>query len=269
MIASGSVPPPGCAADGGGTGLVSFKTTDLQSSDGVCLPQDHESKMLRRVGRLKRTVWASGHLHKFAHLKGERVWFVTLTYRGVDDWLPGHITKAVKNCRDWLARRVSGAKLRYTWVAELQKRGAVHYHVAIWLPKGLTLPKFDKQGWWPHGMTQVVRSVNPIGYLMKYLSKVGAFHKFPPGCRLFGIGGLDVQARKIRTWINFPEWLKQSSGVGEVQRSKLGYVVRETGQILISPFKVVFSRFGLFLHTCGNVPERWASGPYSTVYAAA
>jgi Protein of unknown function (DUF3296). len=33
-----------------------------------------------------------------------------------------------------------GHKLPYVWVAELQKRGALHYHVLLWLPRGLTLP---------------------------------------------------------------------------------------------------------------------------------
>lgn len=265
MIADNQIAATGGReAAAGGRGLVSFKTSDLTINDSISIPQDHESKMTRRVGRLKRTVWVSGHLHKFAHVRGERVWFVTLTYRGVDDWQPGHITKAIKNCRDWLARRVIGAKLRYTWVAELQKRGAVHYHVALWLPKGLTVPKWDKQGWWPHGMTQVVKSVNPIGYLMKYLSKVGAFHKFPAGCRLFGIGGLDSQARKIRTWINYPQWLKQSVGVGEIRRTPSGYLVHATGELLKSPWRVVWTRAGLFLSSIAPVPVTWAHGPYST-----
>jgi hypothetical protein len=127
--------------------------------------------MDRRVGRLRRTLWAAAHLHKFAFLKGERVWFVTLTYKPEISWAGGQITGALKACRSWLERR-NGGLLRYVWVAELTKRGVVHYHVAIWLPKGLTMPKWDKQGWWPHGMTQVVLSKNPIGYLMKYLSKV-------------------------------------------------------------------------------------------------
>ncbi|MDR3451926.1 MAG: hypothetical protein P4L96_03860 [Rhodoferax sp.] len=244
-------------------GLVPSKTSDTQFST-VCLPNHFEARMDRRVGRLRRTVWASGHLHKFSALRAERVWFVTLTYRGVDDWKANHITSAIKCARQWLKRR-TGHKLRYTWVAELQTRGAVHYHLAVWLPKGLTLPKFDKQGWWPYGMTNVQRSFNPVGYLMKYLSKVGAFHKFPKGCRLFGIGGLDAQARGIRTWINYPQWLKQTAGVGEVVRRAGRYLVRETGEILKSPFRMLWTRTGLYLSTVGPVPTRWVDGPYSAV----
>jgi hypothetical protein len=87
---------------------------------------------------------------------------------------------------------------RYVWVAELQKRGALHYHVAIWLPKRVQLPKFDKQGWWPHGSTQRLIAKNAVGYLMKYLSKISPFHKFPKGVRIHGFGGLTQQARGNR-----------------------------------------------------------------------
>ena len=78
---------------------------------------------------------------------------LTLTYREVGAWHPRHISELLQRVRVWLRRR--GERLRYVWVGELQQRGALHYHVLCWLPRGLTLPKPDKQGWWTHGSTRI------------------------------------------------------------------------------------------------------------------
>ena len=126
-----------CAAAGGAAaGLVSSKTSGLPF-----LEVGFARKLVleRRVKRLRRQVWAAGHLHRFRTPKGtrENVWFVTLTYRGVDDWQPRHISKCLKAARVWCQRH--GQVFRYIWVAELQQRGALHYHLAIWLPKRLQL----------------------------------------------------------------------------------------------------------------------------------
>jgi len=245
-----------------GAGLVPFKTTDPAFLE---VSFQHEIVQERRVGRLRRTVWACGHLHQFASPKGfrENVWFCTLTYRGVDDWQPGHISRCLKAVRKWCKRR--GVPFRYVWVAELQKRGALHYHLAIWLPKRIQLPKFDKQGWWPHGMTQRVIAKNAVGYLMKYLSKVSPFHQFPKGARLHGFGGLTQQARSICAWLNLPSWCKQRFGVGQLQTIAGRRVVRETGEVLEAMYSRVFHPAGMRLYANGPVPERWADGPYSAI----
>lgn len=254
---------------GGDAGLVSSKTSDTpRVIDFVSI--SHESTMQRRIARLRRTVWFTGYGHQMtgaadlSHWRGEKVWFVTLTYRGVDDWRPFHISACIKRVRQWLKRK-TGLPLRYTWVAELQKRGAVHYHVAVWLPKGITMPKWDKQGWWPHGFTNVERARAAIGYLMKYVSKIGEIHQFPKGCRIHGNGGLNKQARDIKAWLNLPSWIKQVHGVGEIVRKRFGYMVRETGEILTSPWRVVRGEDGLRLFCVGSLPERWADGAYSQV----
>jgi hypothetical protein len=121
-----------------------------------------------------------------------------LTYRGVYDWQPRHLSDCLKVARRWCQKQ--RARFRYVWVAELQQRGAIHYHLAIWLPK------FDKNGWWPHGMTQRVTAKNPVGYLMKYLSKIGPLQAFPKGARIHGYGGLTQDARGICSWLNLPSW---------------------------------------------------------------
>ena len=189
-----------------GAGLVPYKTSDSSFLDVSFL---HSVVQERRINRLRRIVWACGHLHEFGRPEGvlENVWFCTLTYRPGINWEPRHISQCLKRGRKWCDRR--GVPFRYVWVAELQKRGMLHYHLAIWLPKRIQLPKFDKQGWWPHGMTQRVIAENAVGYLMKYLSKISEFHEFPKGARIHGYGGLTKQARDICAWLNLPTHCKQ------------------------------------------------------------
>ena len=243
-------------------GLVPSKTSGPAHLE---IGFDSESVQRRRIGRLRRIVWACGNLHRLAAPKGfrENVWFVTLTYAGVNDWRPNHLSRCLKAVRKWCKKR--SVKFRYVWVAELQKRGAMHYHLAVWLPKSIQLPKFDKQGWWPHGMTQRVIAKNPVGYLMKYLSKIGPLQAFPKGARIHGYGGLTQQARGICTWLNLPSWCKQRFGVGELQTVSNRRVVRGTGEILEPMYTRIIRPAGMCLYPNGPIPERWADGPYSTL----
>jgi hypothetical protein len=253
-----------CADGAPAPGLVLSKTSQTLA-DLIEIDRHPEAVFARRIARMRRSVWWSGQGHgaSFSGHYGERPWFVTLTYRPGTEWSAKHVAGALDACRKWAKRR--GIKtLRYTWVAELQKRGAVHYHLVIYLPKRLSMPKWDKQGWWPHGMTNTQVAKTGVGYLMKYVSKLSPLHTFPPGMRLFGIGGLNVEARAIRTWHNLPRWAKDTSGVGAVTRRACGLVVRTTGEILESPW-VLFKGGGrLLLRAVAPLPERFADGPYST-----
>ena len=242
------------------SGLVPYKTSlgtllGFVESQGV--------RALSRIRRLKRAVWASGQLHGIADagMRPPVVWFVTLTYRGVNDSRPDHIGSAIQRFRNWCkARKVA---CRYTWVAELQGRGAVHYHLLAWLPHGLVMPKWDlprprgRAPWWPHGMSNRQEAYSGVGYLMKYLSKLGEFHRFPKGLRLYGIGGLDVQGRNMRSWYNLPQWCKNQYGVGEIKRGTHGHMVRETGEILSSPYRVERVPGGLLLRLVGELRSRF------------
>lgn len=239
-----------------------------------------ESGYETRMARLRRSVWWSGqgHSERFSGLYGSRAWFVTLTYRPGFEWSARHVSDALAACRKWLKRK-TGDKLRYVWVAELQKRGAVHYHAIIWLPASLTMPKWDKQGWWPCGMSNVQRAGwekvgrkwikskkgNGIGYLMKYVSKFSPFHEFPKGARIYGIGGLNEQARQIRSWKNLPRWVRDDYGVGEVVRKACGLVVRATGEILASPWVLMRGNGTMFLCLTKELPPSNVGGPWSRV----
>lgn len=169
---------------------------------------------------------------------GWRPWFVTLTYRPGVEWSPGHISTFLDCVRKWAARRA--VALAYVWVAELQRRGAVHYHVVMWVPKGVSLPKPDKQGWWRCGMSQTERARRPMSYLLKYTSK-GDLGSFPKGLRLCGFGGLSPDARVVRSWMCLPTWLVARCDV--MQRFKRApggfWIGADTGEVFLSPWRFV------------------------------
>jgi len=148
--------------------------------------------------------------------------FITFTYRPDVEWKPRHLTACLKRMRQWLLRR--GVKPRYVWVAEQHKSGRVHYHAIVWLPRGLTMPKPDKQGWWPHGFTNVQWARKGIGYLVKYATKASAsLAAFPRGCRLHGHGGLSADRRAHRSWWMLPRYQRERCGpLDDVRRAPGG-----------------------------------------------
>lgn len=272
--AAGSfAPAPARVAGVAGAGLVPSKTSIYPHFVSHSVNLSAPSCAERRVKRLKRSVWASGHLHGVAH-KGSRppvCWFVTLTYVGVDDWRADHMSRAIERYRRWC--KSVGVPCRYTWVGELQKRGAVHYHMLIWLPVGVRMPKWDirtkkrggyRDAFWPHGMTNTEVAKSGVGYLMKYLSKLGELTIFPKGIRLYGIGGLDVAARAVRGWYNLPEWAKRDHGVGDLVRKTVGLVVRATGEILEPAFSCSIGGGCLIIKQLRDLPDRFHDGAYST-----
>ena len=252
------------AESGAAAGLVPSKTSGNLISFAPSVVAE------RRVKRLKKSVWASGHWHGLADkgFRPSQCWFVTLTYRGIHDWRPNHISEAIRAFRTW-CKRVN-VPCRYTWVAELQSRGAVHYHMLVWLPQGRRMPQWDRtygrrSCFWPHGMTNTQKALAGVGYLMKYLSKLGELTRFPKGLRLYGIGGLNAEGRSVRSWLNLPEWVKTMYGVGEVVRKKVGLIVRATGELLEPAYSCKLIPSGLVVRPLRAIPERFHHGAYSSV----
>lgn len=268
-----------CAA----AGLVPSKTNRISFSDasGLMINLAASAVAERRVNRLKRSVWASGHLHGFAEngFRPSVPWFVTLTYAAANAWRPQHLSKAVQGFRDWCkSRRVP---CRYTWVAEIQPKrlertgeAVVHYHLLAWLPAGLRMPKWDRRTvtargakrapFWQHGQSNRDVARSGVGYLMKYLSKLGELTRFPKGLRLYGIGGLTETGKQVRRWYNLPEWVKRTAGVGDVGKKGNSFVVRATGEILQPAFAVLRVPSGLVLRALRELPARFHDGAYST-----
>lgn len=180
---------------------------------------------------------AAGDVHRYeAEHQGLVPHLVTLTYRPADRWYPRHVSEYLR-----ALRRHFGGTVRYVWVAELQaKRMArsgesaehcLHYHVVVWLPHGVAMPKPDLEGHWPHGMTQVEPARQPIGYLLKYASK-GEAGEFPRGARLCGAGGLEREGRLWVRWWLLPRYVREVVTVGDdVHRARGGgWVSLSTGE---------------------------------------
>ena len=56
----------------------------------------------------------------------------TLTYKGDNrQWRPEHISRYLDALRRWHYNRTGSKTVRYAWVAELQARGVIHYHVIV------------------------------------------------------------------------------------------------------------------------------------------
>ena len=252
----------------GGAGLVPSKTSPIEISF------DKTACQLRRVKRLRSSVWQAGYLHQM-HQAGHRPeipWFVTLTYRPGYEWAPHHIADALEGFRRWCKRK--SVPCRYVWVAELQQRGAVHYHLLVWLPRGVRMPHWDRptrsskrevNPFWVMGSTNTQPAKAGVGYLMKYLSKMGKYHEFPPGCRTYGVGGLNHDGRQIRAWYRLPMWAKCLVGVGQFSRAPGGVVDLLTGEFHSCPYAVILGKKGLTLIQLRDKPERFHDGPYSAL----
>jgi hypothetical protein len=215
-------------------GLVSsYKTSD---------PQTAPTRVYRgenRLRRLKKALpEAAHHLTAECEMGGfrARVAFVTLTYRPEVQYSPRHVSQLQKCYRRWLEHR--GHVYRGLWVMETTKKGKPHYHLVMWLPRGLTPPKPDKQGWWPHGMTQVAWSTNPIGYCVKYASK-GNTGPIPLHARLYGICGLRRMRQSFRHRMR-PYWLRELVDQADriIRAPGGGWVNPDTGELHRSPYVI-------------------------------
>lgn len=169
-----------------------------------------------------------------------RAAFVTLTYRPGEAWSPRHISETLAAARKWHNRL--GIAMRYVWVAEMQERGAVHYHLIFWLPRGYKLPLFDKRGWWPYGSSNAVWvKKNAVGYLAKYLSKGEEGPAFPRGIRISGCGGLQVEGRREMRYWRAPLPCREALGeTADIRRIKGGRFDAVTGLFWESPWRFLF-----------------------------
>ncbi|MGA2503513.1 MAG: hypothetical protein ABSG01_05415 [Anaerolineales bacterium] len=113
---------------------------------------------------------------------------VTLTYAPEYKWEPNHIRAFMLSMRKLLGNSI----LAYAWVAELQKRLAIHYHIMFLVPIELEIgedfPYPDQAGIWTYGFTRVEIARSPF-YLVTYLGKEYQkdFSKFPKGIRVFAV----------------------------------------------------------------------------------
>lgn len=232
-------------------GLVSYKTSDTQApvTGRVSIEID---PLLARAQRLRKSVITSARLHdeeaKATAFRG--AWYMlTLTYRDGSNSGPRDVSELLKRMRGHFnrvksrARRFAGQVFRYLWVGELTQRGRVHYHILTWIPRGMYFGKVDARGWWPHGMSQIVKAKNAVGYLAKYASKFTSLvaGMFPKGFRTHGCGGLDTESRRELRWWKAPMSARDALGPdADIRKSKGGWFDRHTGEFWPSPWRVTF-----------------------------
>lgn len=256
---------------------VGLSSPEQVARDPCLLPGEVEvDSFLTRVRRLRRRILTLARLHEL-ELVGQRSYpvMVTLTYREGQPWAPMHVARYLGAVRDWWRRASKGARrLRYVWVAELQKRGAVHYHVVFWMPRGFTLPKADKRGWWPYGSTRTEAARHPVAYVVKYASKCADVVGFPAGCRLYGGGGLgELQA--VARWWGLPTWARSFFGVGcgAMRPAGGGVAGRASGLHLSSPWRVSLFKGRVLARQVvswlGGLSPASVVGPYSMLKGAA
>lgn len=86
-----------------------------------------------RMGRLRSRVFAWARIINEASKKGNKMAMYTLTYDTLGtlvdaaEWEPNHIGDFVRRLHWRMGERL----LAYAWVAEMQMRGVVHYHMIV------------------------------------------------------------------------------------------------------------------------------------------
>lgn len=210
---------------------------------GASFEFDAKKARIRKL-QIRVHAWAT-LLAEFIKLGSFRLVMLTLTYKRVGQWRPNHI-------RDFslrLRRKAGAGLLAYAWVAELQERGAVHYHYLVLCKRGTNLPKPDTSGLWPHGSTRIETARTPY-YICKYTGKeYQKSGRFPKGLRMFGVWAskhldLDASKRFIYSTSALPVWLgekirshyEQTSQPVKVKRMAGGGWEDSNGQRYYSPW---------------------------------
>ena len=232
----------GASATGASAGLVSFSNKSEKKNLLVEAGQSHEA----RLRKMRRAVMESAKaIHNDLLEKGYQHWtkeggspwryaaddefrcaLLTLTYAPDVVWEPKHLAAMLDHYRKWAKR--NRVQFSYVWTMELHKSGKPHYHVVFWVTGGKTPPFPDEQGWWPHGMANSKWAYSPVGYIAKYASK-GTCADLPKGARLYGAGGLTVEARAQRSWSLAPKWLRQMIAPGTLVK-RVAFEIERIGK---------------------------------------
>lgn len=198
-------PPPGLGPEEGPSdvasalGLVSHPTSfgiGIRGDGWEVVMVDKETGEIRvldrrqaRLGRMRKRLSRWGDVAGDLVREGKADLIqVTSTYAPGRGWRACDMSECVQAIHKRLGLRLFG----YCWVAELQEdrpsHEAVHYLLYLLVAPGTFLPKPDKAGLWPHGMTRVEANRRGIGYAMKYAQKVEQKGgDFPKGLRLFAV----------------------------------------------------------------------------------
>ena len=217
-----------------------MRPTNVLTGEVVDYPSPEE-RQRRRIARMRHIVWlAVNSMYDEQQAVGGRLVMLTLTYKGVKDWSPRHISGCCRWLRDQQVKS-------YLWVAELQRRGAVHYHVLGLYAKGQRWIKPSaSNGGWSRGHTWVTDDIRFPWYVMKYCqkgSKDGYPIAFPKGLRLYGVSQWCVRRMSFQDATDYraaqvPAWFRggatDSIDMRRAYRSRLGVGVGSL--VAVSPF---------------------------------
>lgn len=180
-------------------------------------------KTLKRVFREHRRFSKSAKLRAVA---------MTLTYRNSNDFNSKCISAFLKRLRETLKRR--GHALPYAWV--LERAGQLHYHLIIWLPRGVKLDPAKLAKWWGWGSTWI-EDCRKVTTWEKYLTKIDNT-KLPKGARIYGYGGLDNDGETAVARTKLPRWLLPLVPASHRARRLKGggWTDMQTGEIFQSPY---------------------------------
>lgn len=236
---------------GGSYGLVSSSTSGPRAYQAEAITQVISrlgagaahvvDRRKSRLSRMKHGVLTNARLMDALLRRGGfryHAAMVTLTYRPGVTWHGRQISNFLRCARKW--HKGVGKPMNYVWTAEMQERGVVHYHVVFWLPSGHRMPKPDRRGWWPHGMSNIKPASTGVGYIAKYASKGADGPDFPRGVRIHGTGGLDLQAKREARWWRAPSEAREFLGPdADIRFIKGGRVCSITGHFWDSPWRYV------------------------------
>jgi hypothetical protein len=230
------------AGDGSFTGLVPSTTSVAPLSHPANARFIEIDRCHIRAQRMRKSILTGARLlvEEGTHGGFRGRWaMLTATYRNDVEWQAKHVATLRQRVHEWIKRR--GAKARYVWCLELTKAGRPHYHFLIWLPRGLTIPKPDKQGWWPWGSTRIEWARRAVGYVAKYASKATpeAMAALPRGARTHGVGGLMAEGARQLRWWKAPTFSRDALGaLADIRKIVGGYTDRITGEFLASPWHI-------------------------------
>lgn len=179
------------------------------SKDGSFRVMDNAMLRLKRLQkRLEK--WA-----EIVRVKAEflpvRIYQIGLSYKPGNTWREHDISEYLKSLRKYTG---SENFVGYSWVAEMQKRMEVHYHlVAITTEACRKIPLPDKKGHWKNGSSSRVEvSSSGVNYLTSdYMKKREQKSNYPKGIRAHATWLNGKYFDEFDFWalrsVSYPVWL--------------------------------------------------------------
>lgn len=141
--------------------------------------------------------WTARARHEwFSH---QKVWWITLTYRG-------SVPMFYKEVQKWLkrVRATTPSSMRYMISEETgERRGRLHWHVLLFCGTSVTKRSLTRQ--WKHGFSKCVlaKTAGVLKYVSKYASKVGRLRASVG----FGNGMRAIQRARPDLCDQYDRWL--------------------------------------------------------------